>query len=153
MPAPSHFDPQAAHAYFSVECFNAAWGYIEKPNRSHEDDERMLQLALVSLWHWSRREDCTDTNLSAGYWQVSRVYAILGEPVSALKYAQHCLDVTPRDAPFFLGYAYEALARAEWIAGNDAKAKEYLAEARRIAESVTDEEERGWLVNDLGTVG
>ena len=146
------FDTEHAHKYFSANCFNTAWQLIEKPDRTPDDDEQMIRLAQASLWHWTQRSDCTDKNLSIGYWQASRVYALLGEVENARKYAQCCLDKTPADEPFFLGYAYEALARAESIADNGAKAKEHLAEARRHAEGVRDAEDKQLLVNDLKTL-
>ena len=53
---------------------------------------------------------------------------------------------------FTLGYAYEALARAEATAGNKAKAAEYLEKAKRAADGVTDEESKTWLLDDLKTI-
>ena len=48
-----------------------------------------------------------------------------------------------RKTAFLLGYAHEALARAEFLAGNTEKAKEHLAEAFRQAEKITEAEEQG----------
>ena len=67
------FELQKAHRYFSADCFNRAWDEIDKSSRTHEEDERMLLLAMASLWHWGQREDVTPVNYSIGYWQVSRV--------------------------------------------------------------------------------
>ena len=63
------FDLQVAHRYFSATCFNQAWELIDKPERTAEEDEAMVQLSLASTWHWTQREDCTPANLSIGYWQ------------------------------------------------------------------------------------
>ncbi len=122
------------------------WQLIEKPNRTPDDNEQMIQLAQASLWHWTQRSDCSDKNLSIGYWQASRVYALLGEAENARKYAQYCLGKTPVDEPFYLGYAYEALARAESIADNSAKAKKHLTEAWCHAGRITDVEDKQLLV-------
>jgi hypothetical protein len=73
------FDADQAHRHFSASCFNLAWELIDKPDRTAEDDEQMVRLAQASLWHWTQRSDCTDKNLSIGYWQVSRVCALLGD--------------------------------------------------------------------------
>lgn len=51
------FDRIAAHRYFSAECFNQAWDLIEKPQRTAEDNEKMLLLSIASLWHWTQRPD------------------------------------------------------------------------------------------------
>lgn len=45
------FELEAAHKYFSAECFNRAWDYIGKPIRNKGEEDMMLQLSLASLWH------------------------------------------------------------------------------------------------------
>ena len=85
------FDLATAHEHFSVACFNQVWGLIDKPNRTPAEDQEMVELCLASLWHWSQRDDCTPTNLSIGYWQASRVYALLGQAENAMQYARLCL--------------------------------------------------------------
>ena len=152
MPNAPDFDLQAAHRYFSAHCFNTAWELIEKPHRTPEEDQIMIRLNQASMWHWTQREDCTDRNLSIGYWQASRIYAVLGEAENAQKYAQLSLDRSSPEEPFYRGYAYEALARAAAAGGNRKQVKEYGAEARRLAELVQDEEERRILLDDLGTI-
>lgn len=145
------FDVQAAHRYFSAHCFNSAWDLIDKSGRSLEEGERMIQLNQASLWHWSQRPDCTDQNRSVGYWQASRIRALLGQADEARRYGQLCLQYSQELEPFYLGYAYEALARAEQAAGNQAGAREYAAEAQRLAGLVSDPEDRKLLMDDLGS--
>lgn len=147
-------DVQAAHKYFSAQCFNGAWDLLDKKDRTPSEDEQMIRMSLASTWHWTQREDCTDTNLSVGYWQTSRVYAVLGQAGNARRHGQLCLEVSQGDdvGPFYLGYAYEALARAESVAGNQAQAEAYLARARESAAQVADEETRQWLLDDLETI-
>lgn len=143
------FDLARAHRWFSADCFNRVWTLLEKPDRTPEDNERMISLAHASLAHWRERTDCTAHNLSIGYWQVSRVYAVLGQAENARHYGQLCLELSVGEAPFYLGYAHEALARAEKLAGNAAAARHHLAEARRLAVLVTDQGERAALEQDL----
>jgi len=148
------FDKAKAHGFFSADCFNNTWGLIDKADRTPEENEQMLLLAMASLWHWTQREDHTLSNLSVGYWQVARVHAILGRPDEARRYGQLALDAAQRgeaDA-FTLGYAYEALARAESVAGDAAKAAEYVEKAKKSADEVADEESRSWLLDDLKTI-
>jgi hypothetical protein len=148
------FDVNAAHRYFSAQCFNGAWGLIDKADRTPQEDEEMIRLNQASIWHWTQREDCTPTHMSTGYWQASRIYAILGQVDNARRYGQLCLDASRGEdvPPFYLGYAYEALARAESVAGSRAKTEQYLNEARKIAEQVSDPDSKKWLLDDLGTV-
>jgi hypothetical protein len=104
------FDLGAAHKHFSAQCFNAVWGLLDKAERSAAEDQEMIQLALASIWHWTQRDDCSDTSMSVGYWQASRVHA---------------------------------------VAGHADQTAEYLGEARRITETVSDQESRKMVVSDL----
>ncbi len=149
------FDQVAAHKFFAVDCFNKVWGLLDKPDRTAADDQEMVEFCLASVWHWTQREDRTDTNTSVGYWQASRVYATVGLADEALRYGGLCLEVSRREGvpPFYLGFAYEALARAASIAGDRAKAGEHLTEARRIAAALEDPEEKKMLEGDLEGLG
>ena len=154
MPEKPDFDINAAHRYFAAECFNRSWDFIDKHQRSPAEDDEMLHLSLTSLWHWLQRADATPTHLSVGYWQVGRVYALRGEPANARHYALLSLQASQAAGvePFYRGYAYEALARTEALAGNDEKAGEYLRQARSLAEQVEDLEDRNLLLKDLDSI-
>ena len=148
------FDIEAAHRYFSTECFNRAWDLIDQEERTPAEEDEMLNLSIASLWHWIQRSDCTNKELSLGYWQVSRIYAITGRPENATWYAERCLEAT-EDAelpPFYLGYAYEALARAAMASRNKRQAMEYIAQARAQAEQEQNQEDKQLLLDDLGTI-
>ena len=147
-----HFDISAVHRYFSTMCFNKTWEFIDNPHRSPDEELAMLQTAMASLWHWSQREDATPQNLSVGNWQVSRVYCLLGQVDNALRYAEVSLKLTEGCEPFYAAFAYEALARAEMVAGNKAKMQEYLDKALALAEKVEDEEDKQVLMGDLGSI-
>ena len=51
-----------------------------------------------------------------------------------------------------LPYAYEALARANLVAGNEEEAKRFAAQARELGERVADAEDREHLESDLKTL-
>lgn len=146
------FDLAAAHRYFSAECFNTAWDLMEKSDRTAEEDLLMVALSQASIYHWSQRPDCTQENLSIGFWQASRIQALLGNASEARRHAETCLRFSHQLAPFYVGYAYEALARAERLAGEQARYEDYLAVARDWAAKVTDEEDRSLLMQDLDSV-
>jgi hypothetical protein len=148
------FDLQAAHKYFSAECFNRAWEFIDKPVRKKGEDESMLQLSLASLWHWTQRKDCTPTNLSIGYWQVARVYALLRQADNARRFGKLCLEVSQGEdvPPFYRGYAYESLARAEMVSGNMDEMEKYLIQAHQIATALPDPEGKKMLLKDLASI-
>ncbi|MEW5825229.1 MAG: hypothetical protein AB1778_00150 [Candidatus Bipolaricaulota bacterium] len=148
------FDAASAHRHFSADAFNRTWALLDKPDRSAEDDEQMLLCAAASLWHWTQRDDATAENLSVGYWLVSRVHAVAGCAEESARYARLALTEAekPDVGPFYLAYAYEALARAEAAAGRRKPAIDNLAKARRVAETVPDASSRQMLLDDLATI-
>jgi len=148
------FDMEKAHRYFAAECFNQAWDYIDKSTRTMEEDEQMLMLTMASFWHWTQRSDCTPGNLSIGYWQLSRVHALLRQAEPARHYGQLCLKHSRGEStePFHLAYAYEALARAESVNGDAAKRDEYLRLALEVGEALNDPETKKSLLADLSTI-
>ncbi len=155
MSSEPNFDLQAAHRYFSSTCFNRAWDLIDKAKRTPEEDEEMLRLSLASTWHWTQRADCAPSNLSVGYWQTARIYALLGQAENARRYGLLSLEQCRHEGvlPFYLGYAYEALARAEFSGGDTAKMHDYLEKARDAADRIIEDEEKKMLLDDLKTIG
>ncbi len=150
----TEFDQAAAHKYYSASCFNQAWDLIDKEDRTQEEDEQMIRLSLASHYHWTQRPDYSHTGASIGHWQTSRIYAILGQAENAMRYGQLCLQVSQGEdvGPFFLGYAYEALARAAALAGDRDSAAGYLESARTAADQVKEVDERKMLLDDLKTI-
>ena len=147
------FDIQQAHKYFSASCFNKTWDFIDKGNdRTTEENIQMLHTAIASLWHWTQREDVKSENLSVGYWQVSRVYCLLNMPHDARRYGLLSLQYAKDAPPFFKGYAYETLARAEMIAENRVMMKEYHDKANEMLKQIEDEEDKNILAKDLETI-
>jgi hypothetical protein len=147
-----HLDTAAAHKYFAAHCFNAAWDLIDKPERTAEDDRMMVTLSQASIYHWLNRSDCEPKRLSVGYWQASRIQALLGNAAEARNHADVCLQYSIGQDPFLLGYAYEAMARAETIAGNRSKAAEQLALAKEQAALVSNKDDRELLQKDLDSI-
>ena len=140
-----------AHQHFSAHCFNEVWRLLETESRSDEDSQLMRDAAHASLYHWKQREDCTPQNLSIGLWLLARVYAFLSKGEEAAEYAGDCISVSESNelAPFFLGYAFEAAARAAKLNKQDDLFAEYLGEAGEQLEQVDDLEDRKLLEADL----
>ena len=149
-----NIDVRAAHVYFSKYCFNYTWELIEKEEKTENDILAMKHTAHAALYHWSQRAECTDQNLSIGYWQLSRVYALAEEGKNAVRYGEKCLQYSKMYgvAPVFLGYAYEALARGYALMKNNEKKNLYLDKTQEIAQTLQDEE-REQLLGDLATIG
>ena len=149
MVKPAETDIAAAHKFFAADCFNKAWDLIEKPDRSPQDDRLMVALNQASIYHWLQRDDCTQQHLSVGYWQASRIQAMLANSAEAVRLGEVCLSYSRGLKPFYLGYAHEALARAYKLAANEREAGQHLKAAQDLAAQVGDNGERQYLVSDL----
>lgn len=114
----------------------------------------MIHLAHASFWHWTQVEEHTPKNLSIGYWQLSRVYATADLGDRALFYAERCLEVSVNHQiePFYVGYAYEALSRANTLLDHMDLAKIQAKQAIEYAQKVKDENSKIMLLDDIGTI-
>jgi hypothetical protein len=148
------FDLTEAHKHFSADCFNKTWGFIDKKKRTVRENNEMIATSFASLWHWMQRPDHTSKHFSIAYWQLSRVFALAKEAGNAKKYGLLSLSSSKgKDIdPFYLAYAYEALARAEMVAKNKKKMNDYLKKAKTVSEKINNQEYKGWLLNDLKTI-
>ena len=142
-------DLEIAHRWFSADCFNRTWTYLDQSERSEEDRETMLSLAHASLAHWRDRPDATPQNFAIGYWLLSRVYAVLEIPAPALRYGQKSLDLSKDVSPFCLAYGHEAIARAHRVAGNEDDCLAHLELARALVSQIDEPEDRTLLEADL----
>jgi serine/threonine protein kinase len=137
------------HKKLSADCFNRAWELLDLKTRSREEDAQMLFYAHASLAHWRQRQDCKTRNLSIAYWQISRVYAVLGDWHSAQVFAHLCLAASAKEPPYYLGYAHEAMARAALQRKDFPGLENHLNSARAQAAQVTERGERQMLEKDL----
>ena len=139
----------SAERQLGVDLFNGTWELIE----SRADDDLMVHRAHASAYHWAVAPECAPENRARSEWLVSRVYAVVGQPESALVHAEHCLQWCAENhlGDWDLAYAHEALARANKLAGDEAAAAAHLDQARAVP--IADAEDREHLEEDLGTIG
>ena len=148
----AQLDPKQAHQYFSAACFNDVWTYLDKPERSESNVEQMIETAHASLYHWLQRADCTADNKSIGYWQLSRVYATVGNGPQALAYAEKALASADPEKPFMRGYGHEAMARAAFVAGDDELSVQHIELAKAAAAEIVDANDKQALLDDLASI-
>jgi DNA-binding transcriptional MerR regulator len=136
----------------AADLFNLVWTMLETPDRTEEQDERMLHAAHASRFHWG--EVGEPVNLARGDWQVSRVYAVLGRAEPALHHAQRCLETCRANdiEDFDLAFAYEALARAHLVAGDSHAADRYRSLASQAGTDIADDEDRTHFEEQLGSI-
>ncbi|MFS0820589.1 hypothetical protein [Bacillus sp. 1P02SD] len=140
-----------SHKQLATECFNKVWDLLEKPERTENETEEMIHLCHASFWHWTQVPDHTDQNLSIGYWQLSRVYAVAENGEQALYYAKRCVEISESVelAPFYIGYGYEALARSYILLNQRGQAEEAINQVKSYTELVKIEESKNLLLEDL----
>jgi lipopolysaccharide biosynthesis regulator YciM len=143
----------ATQRQLAVDLFNRTWKLLERPDRTQAEDDEMLHCAHASRYHWIGAG--TQVNAARGEWQCSRVYAVLGRGEPALHHAKRCLELaeTAHDAaPWDIPFAYEALARAYAVAGDEDEARRWLDRAREAADAIEKEGDKNLLLSDLETV-
>jgi hypothetical protein len=147
------FDTPLGHKKFAAAAFNHAWDLIELKTRTDDDVRQMLDAAHASSWHWRHRDDATPQNRSIADWQLSRVHALAGNGAMALDYGNLSL-VTANETglPFYISYAFEAIARANWVLGNLDDARTALAAAEEHLQLVTSDDEISLLRPDLDDI-
>jgi hypothetical protein len=144
----------AMHRRIGVALFNHVWTLLERPDRTPAEDAEMVHAAHASRFHWGRAEGMEVVNLARGEWQCSRVYAVLGRGEPARWHAQRCLEhaATPGVDVADLAFGYEAMARAEAVAGDLAAAATWKAKAVDLLERIDDAEDREVIEADLATL-
>jgi len=137
------------HRKAATHCFNRAWDLMVKKDRSPTEDSRLLHLAHASLYHWGLVG--TPTNLAVGEWQLSRIYADLGHPKLAVKFARSCLATCKENRLAEIEHtANEAMARAYAAAKDYERARKCLREARRQLDGLKlDKEDRDIYLDQL----
>jgi len=130
------------HRQTARRCFNETWDYLDKKDRSANDEQQMLHLVHTARYHQSFIG--TARNFAIGDWQISRVYAAIGEPRLAIHFAKSSLEIMEKNnLSDILSTGYEAMARALAIAKDNDSARDYIRKAReQLDKSTVDDEEK-----------
>jgi DNA-binding transcriptional MerR regulator len=151
-PDPPDLD-QATRRALAVGLFNHAWTLLETHPRTTGQDDEMLHAAHASRYHWGEVTD--DVHLARGEWQVARVYCVLGRAEPALHHARRCVELAEADPgreDWDLAAAYEAMARASRVAGDEAAVATWKARALEALAGIADPEDRMVIEQDLATL-
>jgi len=142
-------DDTVAHISLAKELFNLTWDLLDRTDRSPEDDLKMLGSALASWELWRRAGE--PRNHAISDWQVSRVFALLGDAVWAARYAEQGLDLcrTHDLGPFLVAYAWESVARAASLAGDAERCAGAMSASRTAADLIDDGDDRQLILDDL----
>jgi hypothetical protein len=144
---------QATRRALAVGLFNHTWTLLETHPRSAAQDDEMIHAAHASRYHWGEVSD--DVHLARGEWQCARVYSVLGRAEPALWHARRCVELAEADAnreDWDLAAAYEAMARAQATAGDQAATAEWKTRATAALGDIADPENRTVIEQDLATL-
>lgn len=133
----------------AAELFNRTWELLEIEDRTAEQDREMLSAAYGSRHHW--RIAGGPKHSSVSDWQVSRVWAVLGDGMRAEEHGKLALETARGNGlgPFYEAYAHEALARAAALTGDDDALEHHLAEAEELSFDIRGSDEAELLKGDL----
>lgn len=139
------------HRQLAVDLYNATWTLLVQKRRTPADDDAMLDATHASAYHWSRAAGAGPEHAARSQWQISRVNAVLGRAEAAVYHAERCLQHCTENglADWDLASAYEALARAHKVAGNDGEHRRNLELGREALAQIADDEDRKHIAEDL----
>jgi len=136
---------------FAKRTHGRVWELLETLERSQVEDEEMLHAAHASLYHWLQVG--TAVHHQRGLWMIARVHVLLGHAVEASRYASRCLELTEQHRDlmedFDIAFAYEGMARASALAGEQETARQFYQLAEQAGKAIVDQEDRGIFMADL----
>lgn len=137
--------------YFAKTANQQVWKLLDKRKRTKEENELMIHAAYASSYHWL--EVGTKMHNQRSHWLLSRVYTVTKDAPNALKHAKKCMELTqkyPREMKDFdLAYAYEALARANFLNRQSVYGNRYLDTAKKAGEKIKNPEDKTLFFKDL----
>jgi len=141
------------HRRLGVDLFNHTWTFLERDDRTPDDDDAMLNAAHASRWHWSQASQ-EAKHQARGEWQLARVYAVLGRGEPAVYHARRCIDWCGRGGveDWDVAFAHEALARAYRVAGDLEDAERHKRLAREAGDAIADPDDREHFDADWATL-
>lgn len=140
------------HKKKAVDLFNLVWSFLDKKERTKQEDDKMVHAAHASRFHWG--EIGTPLEFERGEWQISRVYSVLNRPQPALYHARRCLEICQENkiGDFDIAFAYEAMARAYAVAREKSEREKYIKLAKATGEDIKGKEDKDYFFGDLKTI-
>lgn len=140
------------HERLAKSLFNSTWDLLDKKDRTKEDEVAMIHAAHASRHHWGQIGE--PLQFERGEWQISRVYSVLGRSEPALYHAKLCLETCKENdiADFDIAFAYEAMARAYTVAGDEENYEKYRDKAEKAGEEIEDKGNRDYFMGELNSI-
>lgn len=141
------------HRKLGITYFNSTWDLLDKKDRNKEDDLKMIHYSHASRLHWGL-SGAPVVNLVRGDWQISRVYSVLGLGESALYHATICYTKTIDHnlTDFDLVFAYECMANAYKVLGDNTSMNNYLKLAYSAIDHVEKDSDKEYCKTELDNI-
>ncbi len=139
---PTAADKKQAHRWFAVEYNNQAWDLLDQPNRSPDDNERLIALAHAAYLHWLEAGD--QLNEQRAWCLLATCYTLGRRALEGVRAAEHCLRLAERNGdqqtPFDRATAHGCAALAFGYASMVARASEQANLAAAAADQLEEDD-------------
>ena len=136
----------------AIQTFNKTWDYIDKPDSTPEEDLEMIHCAHASRYLWGQAG--TPLQFERGEWLISKVYYLIGSGERALVHAKECHDICVQKniGDFDITFAYESLANAYKLLGDQVNCDLYRKAAIDSLDGIAEKEDRDYAESELGKI-
>lgn len=133
----------------AIRCFNKTWEYIDKQDRTPEENLEMIHCAHTSRYLWGLVG--TPLQFQRGEWLISKVYYLVGSGERALVHAKACHDICVQNniGDFDITFAFESLANAYKLLGDQAKCDQYRKAAINSLDGIAKNEDRDYAASEI----
>lgn len=145
-------EEQKKHRKMGIKYFNLTWDFLDKEDRTKEEIDEMINASHASRFHWGKLNK--PVNNERGEWQISRVYSTLKRFEPAYYHAKRCIEICKENniGDFDIAFAYEAMARAYSIKGDEKNKEKYLNLAKKAGEIIDKKEDKDYFFSELNTI-
>jgi hypothetical protein len=145
------FTLEEAHAHFAKSINGRVWELLQRTSRSQDEDDEMLHAAHACTYHW--RFAGNAVHQQRGHWLISHVHVVLRHAKEALRHAERCFEITQSNKDlmqdFDIAYAFEGIARAQSMLGDEKIAAEFYRLAQQAGNAIADDEDRSIFMGDF----
>jgi hypothetical protein len=131
---------------------NRAWALSERPSRTREEDDEMLDAAHASAYLWSTVGN--ERNAALSHLLLGQVHSLLGNAILAGRFAKSASEFFSggNSAPWELALAHAVAANAAHCSGDAASHRREYAAALGTIEAIADAEEKEIVLATLRVV-
>lgn len=132
------------HKRTAVETNNEIWPVLDAENPTKTQLENALHMAYTSRYHWGKVG--TAVNAMRAEYMITRVYSAMKRGEPAIFHAKRGLEIGQKNQDkiedWDLAFAYEAMARAQCVAGDKSECNKYYDLAQDAISKIKNPEDK-----------